>query len=443
MSGGIRVMDVDFITGSSAKVAVYSNRRGYRRVGGAPAKFGLLAFILVAQIAFGDADRTTLEQGQYLLYAGGCVSCHTSDSGPYLAGGVPFETPFGLLYSTNITPDPDTGIGKWSREDFSDALRKGVLPDGSHLYPVFPYTSYTLMLNDDTDALYDYLMSIAPVRLDPPDNELGFPFSQRWLLGIWKALFFDEGRFEPNHDQSDQWNRGAYLVEGLGHCSACHTPRGFLGNEKTDLAMTGATYRDEMDGYFLDWSATNLTQAYNGMELWSEDHIKEYLKLGFSERAGVFGPMNRVVLNSTSRLDDVDVRAMAVYLRSLPANEQKVTLRAPDEGVMRRGEMLYDLHCGTCHQPDGQGADTTGPPMVASPVTLAPDPASLINITLYGAQLPATPVSPEWRARRWQVMEDYYDKLSDSEVADLLTYVRRAWSNQSSAVTAEQVRRQR
>lgn len=406
-------------------------------------KRATVTLICLLLFPFAFAESESIDQGQYILYAGGCISCHTRENGPYLAGGVPFETPFGMLYSTNITPDVETGIGDWSKEDFSNAMRKGTLPDGSHLYPVFPYTSYTLMSDEDIERLYDYLMSITSTRFEPPDNEIRFPFNQRWLLGVWKRLFFDEGRFEPRPDESDRWNRGAYLVESLGHCGACHTPRGFLGNEKQDLAMTGGTYRDEMDGSFLDWSATNLTQAYSGLKLWSTNDIEEYLKLGFSERAGVFGPMNRVVLNSTSYLDDEDVRDMAIYLKGLPDREQPVRMSEPATDVMRRGETVYDVHCGICHLPDGRGSNTTGPPLVASAVTLAPDPASLINITLYGAQLPTEPVSPQWQARRWEVMEPYYDKLSDREIADVLTYIRNAWTNASGEVTVEQVRRQR
>jgi len=400
-----------------------------------------LALWLMAPVTFAERDST--HPGRYILYAGGCISCHTSESGPDLAGGVPIETPFGIMYSTNITPDVETGIGSWSIEDFSNAMRKGILPDGSHLYPTFPYTSYTLMSDADIGLLYDYLMSIPATRFEPPDNDLRFPFNLRSLVGIWKRLFFEERRFEPRSDKSDHWNRGAYLVEGLGHCSACHTPRGLLGNEKLDLALTGGTYRDEIDGHFLNWSATNLRHARNGLEFWSKDQIEEYLKLGFSERAGTFGPMNRVILNSTSHLDDHDVRAIAVYLKSLPSLEQTEAVSMPPKDVMRRGEIVYDVHCGICHLPDGRGSNTTAPPLTGSAVALAPDPASLINITLYGAQLPSEPVSPQWLARRWNLMEPYYDKLTDREIADVLTYIRNAWTHASGEVTVEQVRRQR
>lgn len=402
-----------------------------------------LIWLLCLPFSFAIASGESPDPGQYLLQAGGCVSCHTSETGPDLAGGVPFETPFGRLYSTNITPDFDTGVGGWSRKQFADAMRSGVRPDGSHLYPVFPYTSYTLMTDEDIDLLYDYLMSLRPVRFEAPENAISFPFNQRWLLGIWKQLFFEERRFQPRPDETDQWNRGAYLVEALGHCGACHTPRGLLGNEKPDLAMTGASYRDEMNGRFLEWSATNLTQSGSGLKHWSQNEIEEYLTLGFSERAGVFGPMNRVVLNSTSHLEDDDVIAMAVYLKSLPAREQAIPASRLVSDAMRRGQVLYDVHCGICHLPDGQGSNTTGPPLVGSAVALAPDPASLINVTLYGPQLPDEPVSPQWQARRWEMMEPYYDELNDRELAELLTYIRNAWTNTASVVTEEQVRHQR
>jgi mono/diheme cytochrome c family protein len=397
--------------------------------------------IVLSQASFAANE---VERGEYLVAAGGCVSCHTADGGEALAGGVKFETPFGIIYSTNITPDSETGIGGWSYSDFSNALRSGKLPNGDHLYPVFPYTNYTLMSDEDTAAMFSYLKAGMPVSYTPPDNDLKFPFNQRWLLGAWKWMFFDEERFVPDETQSEAWNRGAYLTSALGHCSACHTPRGFLGAENPDLYMTGATYREETDGRFLDWSSTNLTQSPNGLGPWSEDELTDYLKTGYSTQAGVFGPMNKVVGNSTSKLTHDDVRSMAIYLKSLPANDQKVDLSPPDEDAMRRGSILYDLHCGTCHQPNGLGSDTTGPPLVGSSVTLAPSPASLINVVLYGVELPSPPPSQEWRTkRRWQTKDHFYDKLTDTQAAELLTYTRNAWGNQGSVVTEEQIANQR
>src|SRR5688500_1680127 len=181
----------------------------------------------------GDQGNSLVERGRYLARAGNCVSCHTGAGGPAFAGGLAFETPFGKLYSTNITPDPETGIGKWTEEQFARAVREGVRPDGAHLYPAFPYTAYTKLSDEDVSALYAYLKIIKPVNNQTPENEMSFPANQRWALGVWKAMFFDEGRFEPTAGQSPEWNLGAYLVEGLGHCSACHSPRNFMGAEKS------------------------------------------------------------------------------------------------------------------------------------------------------------------------------------------------------------------
>ena len=382
------------------------------------------------------------ERGAYLARAGNCVSCHSSEGGEPYAGGLAFETPYGTLYSTNITPDPTTGIGAWSLEDFTRAMREGERPDGEHLYPVFPYTSFTRVLDEDIAAIYAYLNTLAPVSYTPPENELAFPYDQRWALGVWKALFFEPGRFAEQPGKSAQWNRGAYLVEGLGHCAECHTPRNFLGARDDDLAFTGASYQTRVEGKLSTWSASNLTAHRSGLAMWSEDDLSGYLKLGFSERAGVFGPMNEVVVNSTSHLNSDDVTAMSVYLKSLPANAVS-TGAAADDAVLRAGSIQYDIHCGTCHLPTGEGSAETGPPVLGSPVVLDADPASLINITLYGAQLPETAPSRQWQARGWKRMEEYASKLSDEQAAALLTYMRSAWGHEAGAVTAEQVAAQR
>ncbi len=187
----------------------------------------------------GDQANSLVERGRYLARAGNCVSCHTAAGGQAFAGGLAFETPFGKLYSTNITPDPETGIGNWTEEQFARAVREGVRADGAHLYPAFPYTAYTKISDEDVSALYAYLKIVKPVNNKTPENEMGFPFNQRWALGIWKTMFFDEGRFQANNAQSPEWNRGAYLVESLGHCSACHSPRNFMGAEKTSMALHG------------------------------------------------------------------------------------------------------------------------------------------------------------------------------------------------------------
>lgn len=390
----------------------------------------------------GNRPSDTQQRGEYLTSAGNCVSCHTSENGRPFAGGLAFETPYGTIYSTNITPDADTGIGQWSLEEFTVAMRQGERPDGEHLYPVFPYTSFTTISDEDIADMYAYLKTVAPVKSSPPQNDLDFPYNQRWALGIWKFLFLEDRRFEPEPSQSAEWNRGAYLVEALGHCGECHTPRNFLGATDADLAMTGGTYMERVEGKLSAWSAPNLTAASSGLAMWSSEDIAGYLKLGFSHRAGVFGPMNKVVVNSTRHLSGEDVSAVATYLKSLPANARASGEPASDE-VLRAGAIQYDIHCGTCHLPSGEGSDETGPPLIGSPVVLDTDPSSLINITLYGAQLPETAPSTEWQARGWKRMEAYANKLSDEQTAALLSYMRSAWGHEAGAVSREQVATQR
>jgi len=389
-----------------------------------------------------DNSSTAAERGEYLAVAGNCISCHTHAGGTPFAGGLPFSTPFGTLYSTNITPDAETGIGDWTKEQFVRALREGVRPNGEHLYPAFPYTAFTLVSDQDASDLYEYFRSLTPVSYRAPDNELRFPYNQRWLLSLWKALYFGAGRFAPDGAQSAEWNRGAYLVEGLGHCGSCHTPRNFLAAPDAKLAFSGGISYHTTAGKTLAWSATNLTSAPSGLSAWPIEELVSYLRYGMSANASVFGPMNEVVLNSTRHLSEGDVRAMAVYLKSLPAREQPADGQVAPE-TLNAGSLLYSIHCGTCHLPTGLGSDTTGPSLVGSSVTLAPDPASLINITLHGPELPHTAPSPQWQARRWQMMGAYADKLTDDEVVALLSYVRNAWGNKAGEVTADHVSRQR
>ncbi len=381
-----------------------------------------------------------IERGKYLLTAGNCASCHTVDGGEFMAGGLKFDTPFGGIYSTNITPDPDTGIGSWTAEQFLTSMREGVRPNGQHLYPVFPYTAYTKMTDEDILAIFSYLQSITAVRQRTPENELSFPFNQRSLLFMWKALFFDEGPLEPDATQTDEWNRGAYLVEALAHCSVCHTPRNFMGAEKSSLRMTGGTYNDKVPtGDVRPWAAPNLTSAQSGLGLWPVEEIAAYLQNGQNRFVTTFGPMNEVILNSTRYLDRADVNAMAVYLNSLEANEQKGG-PAPSAEVMRQGETLYNVHCGTCHLPTGLGGDDSGPQLAnGSLVVRASNPASLINVILYGPELPDPPLPTE----RWKPMEPFGDLLSDEELAALATFVRNSWGNSAGAVNADQVKEHR
>jgi mono/diheme cytochrome c family protein len=420
------------------------------------AALGLIAAIHAATVASQTEDRQEaaaaseaavasepadpkVERGRYVATISNCVSCHTRPDGEPFAGGLAMHTPFGTIYSTNITPDDETGIGKWSEEEFGRALREGVRPNGEHLYPAFPYTSFTKIDDADVAALYAYFKSLAPVRYTPPENELSFPANQRWALGIWKALYFEEGRFQPDKNQTPEWNRGAYLVEGLGHCGACHTPRNFLGAEKASLAMTGGEFLDRVPGGDVrTWAAPNLTSADNGLKAWPLEEVAAYLQKGRNRFVDVFGPMNEVFLNSTRHLTDEDARAMATYLKSLPANPGE-TGKVADAQTLRDGESLYNVHCGTCHQPTGLGGDNmdAGAQLVGSPVVLANSPASLINVILYGPQL------PEELPERWRHMDAFGEKLEDDEVALIASYLRGAWGHKASAVTEKQVAAQR
>lgn len=410
---------------------------------GAVFSAGVVISIPASAASSSEVELSGLEQrGEYLAAAGNCVSCHTNGDDSPFAGGLAFETPFGTIYSTNITTDAETGVGQWSLEDFSNAMRHGEKPDGTHLYPVFPYTSFAKVSDEDIASIYAYLKTIAPVNSTPPENDLSFPYSQRWALGLWKWMYIDDSPFEPQPAQSAEWNRGAYLVEGLGHCSMCHTPRNFMGANDASLAMTGGTYMTRVEGKLSAWSAPNLTSADVGLAMWSAEDITDYLKLGVSHRAGVFGPMNEVVVNSTRHLSREDVSAIAVYLKSLPAKAQGSGEPAAAD-VLRAGSLQYDIHCGSCHLPTGEGSPEQGPPLIGSPVVLDADPASLINITLYGAQTPHISPSDEWASRTWIRMDPFDNILDDEQVAALLSFIRATWGHEAGAVTPEQVAEQR
>lgn len=400
----------------------------------------LVVIGLVAPLGVAAAG-SAAERGEYLVRAANCVSCHTVPGGDVFAGGVPFPTDFGTIYSTNITPDAATGIGDWSFEQFEAAMRHGVRPDGTHLYPAFPYTNFTRIADDDLRALYDYFMSLKPVHAPARKNELSFPYGWRGLLGVWKALYFDEGRFTTDPAQSEEWNRGAYLVEALAHCSACHSPRNALGAEKVGELYTGGvmTEVDEERGP-VRRSAPNLTSDPQGLGAWSMEDLASYLKLGAGSRSRLMGTMNEVILNSTRHLTEADTRAMAVYLKSLPAAGD--TGGQPRREVMEIGAKQYDIHCGSCHLPSGFGSDDTGPPLAGSAFAQAPDPSSLIDLVINGPRLPTVAPSDQWQ-RPWQSMKPFGQKLSDEEAAALLTFVRNSWGNAAAEVEPQDIDRMR
>jgi mono/diheme cytochrome c family protein len=382
-----------------------------------------------------------IEAGRYLAVAGSCSNCHSRADGEPFSGGVEFKTDFGTIYSTNITPDTTAGIGEWTEAQFVRAMREGVDDEGQHLYPAFPYTAFTKVSDADLSALFAYLKSLTPSGYQAPENDLRFPYNQRWLLGLWKWLFFDPARFQQQPARGAQWNRGAYLVDGLGHCGACHTPRNFLGAEKEDKYLAGGVYNDKIPGGEVrPWAAVNLTQADSGLKTWSVSDLTGYLHTGHGQRAGSFGPMNEVIGNSLRQLSAADVEAMAVYIKSLPAIETSDT-QSLSESERTEGETQYTIHCGTCHLPTGLGSTPgtdLGPPLVGNPVVQAASPATLINVMLNTSEV-LTPAP----AAGWKNMEGVGDKIDDEQAAAIANYLRSSWGNRGGKVTAADVAQQR
>jgi mono/diheme cytochrome c family protein len=386
-------------------------------------------------------EAAKIAAGRYLAVAGNCANCHSRADGDPFSGGVEFKTDFGTIYSTNITPDTTAGIGEWTEAQFVRAMREGVDDEGQHLYPAFPYTAFTRVSDADLSALFAYLKSLAPSGYQAPENDLRFPYNQRWLLGLWKWLFFDAARFQQQPARGAQWNRGAYLVDGLGHCGACHTPRNFLGAEKEDKHLAGGVYNDRIPGGEVrPWAAVNLTQADSGLKTWSVSDLTGYLHTGHGQRAGSFGPMNEVIGNSLRQLSAADVEAMAVYIKSLPAIETSDT-QSLSESERTEGETQYTIHCGTCHLPTGLGSTPgtdLGPPLVGNPVVQASSPATLINVILNTSEV-LTPAP----AAGWKNMEGLGDKIEDEQVAAIANYLRSSWGNRGGKVTAADVAKQR
>ena len=380
----------------------------------------------------------TLEQGRYLAAASNCISCHTATKDQPFAGGVAFQTPFGLMHSTNITTDKETGIGNWSFADFYKSMKHGVRPSGENLYPAYPYTAFAKMSDEDIASIYLYLQTLAPIAAPAKPNQLNFPFNMRSLLSIWKTLFHDSQTYTINPQESPEWNRGAYLVEGPGHCGACHSPRNLLGAEDQSLALTGGIHMDQVkSGKYRQWSAANLTPHSTGLAAWSKAEIVSYLQHGQNDRAVVHGPMNEVIMNSTQHLTDADTMAVATYLQGIPANAQAIG-RAASKAELAAGETVYTVHCGSCHLPTGLGDSILGVPLANNAIVQTPDPSSLLNVILYGPHLPPPPFVAD-RSR----MKMFGKRLSDADIANVASYLRANFGNNAGRVTVEQVKAQR
>ncbi len=379
--------------------------------------------------------------GEYVARAGDCVACHSVPGGKAFAGGLKMGSPLGAIFSTNITPDPETGIGNYTLEDFDRAVRQGIAKDGHRLYPAMPYPSYAKLTDEDVKALYGFFMKEVPaVHQANKPSEIPLLLGFRWPLALWDIVFTSGGSYvaKPEHDAV--WNRGAYLVQGLGHCGACHTPRGIAFQEKA-LDDSNATY---LSGALLDaWLAANLRgDQRTGLGQWSEADLAEFLKTGHNRDGTAFGSMIDVVNNSTPYLSDADIHAIAVYLKSLPASgdqqayayDDATTTALRGGHATAPGAATYATRCASCHGLDAKGFAPYLPPLAGNPTVLGGDPSSLINLVLNGS----TPLVVKGAPDAYR-MPQFRLQLSDQEIADVVTFIRGGWGNRASPVTAAQV----
>jgi len=418
----------------------------------------LLIFILaIAAILIGrqfidhDADDQTHKsatpfdisqqrtRGAYLARAGDCMACHTVRGGKPYAGGRAIATPFGTLYSPNITADKVTGLGNWNAADFWRALHHGKARDGSFLYPAFPYPNYTKITRDDADALFAYLQTVTPAHQTNTPHALRFPYNYRFLLAGWRALFFTPSIYREDPRQGAEWNRGAYLVQGLGHCSACHTARNFWG-ATIDKAELGGSLIEVMNWYAPALNAD--TDA--GLGSWQQQHLTALLKTGTSPRGSVFGPMAEVVGQSLQYLQDDDIRAMAAYLTTQPQKAPVPTFISvqPDAANAKRilhlGSELYEHHCVDCHGAGGSGIPSAYPPLNGNQALIMDSAVNPIRMVLNGGFPPSTDGNP-----RPYGMPPFGQILNDQEVAAVVSYIRQSWGNRGGFVTPQEVSRYR
>jgi len=409
---------------------------------------GLLAIAVVAALAwFAWPDRTdeaaaggaatpaTIARGAYLVRAGNCIACHTERGGVPFAGGRPIATPFGTVFSTNLTPHPDTGLGAWTRADFRRALREGRSRGGRLLTPAFPYPNYTIVARADADAMYDYLRSLPATEKQNRPHRLDWPYGTQAALVLWRALYFQPG---PAREQppAGERERGAYLVQGLGHCSACHGPRNALGASSNLMDLSGGLMPMQ------NWYAPSLTsRAEAGVAHWPLAEVERLLATGVSASGTVLGPMAEVVLHSTQHLAPADLRAMAVFLRALP---QAATTQSsgpgprPPRDVAERGAKLYEDHCAACHGERGEGVRGAYPALAGNRAVTLPVTANLVQVVLHGGFAPATTGNP-----RPFGMPPFATVLRDADVAAVLSHIRTSWGNLAAPVPELAVSRQR
>jgi mono/diheme cytochrome c family protein len=401
----------------------------------------LRVWILLILLVPGAAAAQPMSRGEYLARVGDCVSCHTAPGKPAYAGGLAVHSPFGPIYSSNITPDRQYGIGAYSLDDFRRAVRRGVAKDGHHLYPAMPYVSFSAISDADMAALYDYFEhQVAPVHFKPPPTQLPFPFNQRWGMALWNLFFASRPTPRPSSDTP--WERGAYLVQGAGHCGACHTPRSVFFNERGTTSDSPAF----LAGGTLDnWHAPNLRgDTDTGLGRWSEGDIAAFLKTGHNGFLGAgvaaFGNMTQVVENSSQYMSDADRLAIAHYLKSLPPVRKAPPPPVPAPEREWPGAGLFAGTCARCHGADGRGTAGKGywaPALAGNPAVVSADGTSVVRIILKGGRTAQTGGGPPV-----QTMPGF-ERLSDREIAEVATYVRQGLGASAPAVTPRQVARLR
>ncbi len=378
-----------------------------------------------------SASADQIARGAYLAKAGNCMGCHTVRGGAPYAGGRAIETPFGAVYSANLTSDKTTGIGDWSPAHFWRAMHNGRSKDGRLLYPAFPYTSYTQVTREDSDALYAFLQSRPPVAQTNQPHALRFPYNTQAALAVWRALFFEPGVYRSEPARGAEFNRGAYLVKGLGHCSACHGARNALGGTERGLDLAGGLIPVQ------NWYAPSLTSPHEaGVGSWPAGEVAALLKNGISAQASVAGPMAEVVQGSTQYLSEPDLLAMATFLKGIERPALPPASAPRSAGDTARGAKLYEQHCAQCHGEGGRGVPNAYPALAGNRAVLMTQTSNLVQIVLNGGYAPATQGNP-----RPYGMPPFVLVLNDADIAVLLTHVRQSWGNQASEITPLEVNR--
>jgi mono/diheme cytochrome c family protein len=394
---------------------------------------GLVAVMAASAALPQHKSDDLVARGEYLARAGDCIACHTAPEGRIFAGGRAMPTPFGALYTSNITPDPETGIGKWSADDFYKTMHSGRFPDGGLIYPAMPFASYTKVTRADSDAIFTYLKTVPPVNQKDRPHDLGFPYDNRSLILGWRTLFFTEGEYKTDPTKSAEWNRGAYIVEGLGHCAMCHSPINALGGSPQSEAFKGGLIPMQ------NWYAPSLTSNREaGLGDWTIKDIADLLQAGISMRGVVYGPMAEVVHNSLQYLTDEDAKAMAVYLKGIaePAPTPPPTSALPTTEsslLVSLGKTVYDARCASCHGPQGEGKPPHWPPLAGNQSIEMESAVNPIRMVLNGGYPPGTESNPMPYG-----MPPFASQLSDNEVAAVVTYIRTSWGNRGTAVSARE-----